>query len=134
MRKLFSTRLAIMVLACATILVVSGTQVYAQAFKQPMLDGVPYSDFAQWSHTYGGGAMYGGGCPPMPQAGMYYSGPPAFMDHLRFQRRRLEAVESNSSGKPRLNLARKIDELDFAVDKIILITRYKCLSSGAVPR
>ncbi|MGO9118168.1 MAG: hypothetical protein ACLQPD_11225 [Desulfomonilaceae bacterium] len=79
MRKLFSTGLAIMVLACATIFIVSGTQVYAQAFKEPMLDGVPYSEMAQWSYRYGGGAMYGGACPPMPQAGMWYSGPPQFI-------------------------------------------------------
>ena len=95
MRKLFSTGLAVMVLACATILVVSGTKVYAQAyaqvFKQPMLDGVPYSDFAQWSYTYGGGAMYGGACPPMPQAGMWYSGPPAYMGPPPFAKKKVRS-------------------------------------------
>ncbi len=79
MRKLFSTGSAILVFASAAIFVLSGTHVYAQSFKQPMLDGIPYSDFAQWSYTYGRGAMYGGACPPMPQAGMWYADPPTYV-------------------------------------------------------
>ncbi len=89
MRKSFSTGLAIMVLACATIFVANGPHVYAQAFKEPMLDGVPYSEMDQWSYTYGGGAMHGGACPPMPQAGMYYSGPPAYMGPPPFAKKKV---------------------------------------------
>ena len=88
MRKLFSTGLAIMVLACATIFIGSSTQVYAQAFKEPMLDGIPYSEMNEWSYRYGGGAMYGGACPPMPQAGMWYSGPPTYMGPPPFSKKK----------------------------------------------
>ncbi len=79
MRKWLRLGLAIVGLAFAAVFIVNIPHVYAQqALKEPSLDGIPNSDFAQWSYTYGGGGIYGGACPPMPPAGMY-AAPPAYM-------------------------------------------------------
>jgi hypothetical protein len=68
-------------LASTAILVFAVVPVYAQGqtWQQPMLEGVSNSEMAQWSFTYGGGAFYGGACPPMPQAGFCYPGPQEYM-------------------------------------------------------
>jgi hypothetical protein len=62
----------------------------AQAWRQgqPMLEGVTYSDMAQWSFTYGGGAFYGGACPPMPQAGICYPGQQEYMGPPPFAKKK----------------------------------------------
>ena len=65
------------ILASAAILMFTEVPVCAQTqtWHEPMLEGITYSDFAQWSFNYGGGAFYGGACPPMSSAGIQYPGP-----------------------------------------------------------
>gem|GEM_PF-7127938 len=63
------------ILASAAILIFTDVPVYAQGrtWPEPMLDGVRYSEMAQWSFTYGRGAFYGGA--PMPHSAFCYPGP-----------------------------------------------------------
>jgi hypothetical protein len=74
-RRLLILEWFTVILASAAILMFTEVPVCAQSqtWPEPMLDGVTYSDMAQWSSTYGGGAFYGGA--PMPQAGFCYPGP-----------------------------------------------------------
>lgn len=78
------------ILASAAILMFTQVPVYAQGqtWPEPMLEGVTYSDMAQWSSTYGGGAFYGGACPPMPQAGICYPGPQDYMGPPPFAKKK----------------------------------------------
>ena len=78
------------VLASAAILTITEVPVYAQAqiWQEPMLEGVTYSEMAQWSFTYGGGAFYGGACPPMPQAEICYPGPQHYIGPPPFSKKK----------------------------------------------
>jgi hypothetical protein len=77
------------ILASAAILMFTEI-LYAQnqTWPEPMLEGVTYSQMAQWSFTYGGGAFYGGACPPMPQAGICYPGEQEYMGPPPFAKKK----------------------------------------------
>jgi len=66
-------------LVSTAILMFANSQDRAQAWKEPMLEGIPYSELDEWSFRYGSGAFHGGVCPPMPVAAIWYPGPQHFV-------------------------------------------------------
>jgi hypothetical protein len=78
------------IIASAAILMFTEVPVCAQtqAWHEPMLEGIRYSEMDLWSFNYGGGAFYGGACPPMSSAGIQYPGPQDYIGPPPFAKKK----------------------------------------------